>query len=448
MLQSLEENLKDDAHTVDDVREGLVVTEKGRIKQSIENCVYVLQHDPILQGAICRNELSCRIDILGKMPWKRRGITITNTDEYNLRLYLEKHYGLTSDKSIHAAIDIVANDNSYHPIRNYLEDLKWDGKERIRYLLPRYMGAEESNYTYEVTLHHLLGAVRRVYHPGIKYDQMLCLVGEQGAGKSTLFRFLAINDEWFTDDLKRLDDENVYRKIQGHWFIEMSEMTATAKSKSVEEIKSFLSRQKETYKIPYETHPEDRLRQCVFCGTSNNLRMLPLDRSGNRRFIPVIIHPENAECHILENEQESREYIIQVWAEVMVIFKSGNYTMEFSEEVENYLKELQRELMPEDTNEGVIKTFLEDFDGEYVCTKLLYSEALGHGDSEELPFHISRQLSEIMDQMDGWKIGKQHRFKKYGSQRSWIRDKSCKQTLSTEEEKFQKVSEDVKTPFD
>ena len=74
-------------------------------------------------------------------------------------------------------------------------------------------------------------------------------------GKSTFFRLLAVKDEWFSDDLRRLDDDNVYRKLQGHWIIEMSEMIATANAKSIEEIKSFLSKQKETYKVPYETHP-------------------------------------------------------------------------------------------------------------------------------------------------------------------------------------------------
>ena len=138
---------------------------------------------------------------------------------------------------------------------------------------------------------------------------MLCLVGGQGAGKSTFFRLLAVRDEWFSDDLRKLDDDNVYRKLQGHWIIEMSEMMATANAKSIEEIKSFLSRQKEVYKIPYETHPADRPRQCVFGGTSNALDFLPLDRSGNRRFIPVMVYPEQAEVHILEDEAASRAYI-------------------------------------------------------------------------------------------------------------------------------------------
>ena len=84
--------------------------------------------------------------------------------------------------------------------------------------------------------------------PGCKFDVMLCLTGGQGAGKSTFFQFLAIKDEWFSDDLKKMDDENVFRKIQGHWIIEMSEMIATANAKSIEEIKSFLSRRKKRIK--------------------------------------------------------------------------------------------------------------------------------------------------------------------------------------------------------
>lgn len=87
---------------------------------------------------------------------------------------------------------------------------------------------------------------------------MLCLTGRQGAGKSSLFRFLAGNDEWFSDDLRKLDDENIYRRMMGHWIIEMSEMMATVNAKNVDEIKSFLSRQKDTYKVPYDKFPADR----------------------------------------------------------------------------------------------------------------------------------------------------------------------------------------------
>lgn len=108
---------------------------------------------------------------------------------------------------------------------------------------------------------------------------MLCIMGPQGVGKSTLFRLLALQDEWFPDDLRRIEDDNVFRELQGHWIIEMAELLATFNVKIVEEIKSFISRQKDTYKVPYELHPADRPRQCVFIGTSNSMSFLSLQLS-------------------------------------------------------------------------------------------------------------------------------------------------------------------------
>ena len=142
---------------------------------------------------------------------------------------------------------------------------------------------------------------------------------DRGLASPASFRLLAIRDEWFSDDLKKLDDDRVFLKLQGHWIIEMSEMLATSSAKSIEEIRSFISRQKETYRTPYEAQPKDRLRQCVFGGSSNTLDFLPLDRAGNRRFLPIMIYPENAEVHILEDEDASRAYLLQVWAEAMTV---------------------------------------------------------------------------------------------------------------------------------
>lgn len=117
----------------------------------------------------------------------------------------------------------------------------------------------------------MMGTISRVSCPGIKFESMLCLVGGQGAGKSTFLRFLAMKDDWFTDDLKKMDDDNVYRKIQAHLILEFPEMVAILNAKNVEDTKSFMSRQKDTYKTPYDRHPKDHKRQCVFAGSSNSL---------------------------------------------------------------------------------------------------------------------------------------------------------------------------------
>ena len=179
---------------------------------------------------------------------------------------------------------------------------------------------------------------------------------------------------WFTDDLKKLDDENVFRKMQGHLIIELSEMIATASARSIEDIKSFISRQSDIYKVPYETQPKDRPRQCVFGGTSNAMDTLPLDRTGNRRFMPVMVYPERAECHILDNEALSREYIEQVWAEAMEIFRSEDFKLMLGKESSDYLKEYQKQFMPEDADAGMILAFLDNFKGDRVCSKILDDE--------------------------------------------------------------------------
>lgn len=441
----LEDIVKEELYSTADVKEMLERTEKGKIKQSIHNCVFVLQNDPALRKAICRDELTGRVDIVKKMGWKRRGKHITDTDINNLKLYLEENYGITSDRVITTSMDIIANENSYHPIRNYLEQLKWDGKPRVANLLPHFLGAEKTAYTEGVMKMHMLAAISRVYHPGIKYDIMLCLVGGQGAGKSTFFRFLALKDEWFTDDLDRLEDDNIYRKMQGHWIIEMGEMSATVNAKSLEKTKSFLSRQKETYKIPYETHPEDRPRQCVFCGTSNDLNFLPLDRTGNRRFAPVLIHPEKAEVHPMENEKESRAYMEQAWAEAMVLYRQGDVLLDYTEEMEEQVRELQKSFMPEDTDAGVIQAFLDDYEDDFICTGILFYEALQR--TGEMKSWQGKELASIMNNaVEGWKPHSNHRFKKpYGTQRSWKRIEE--KGGMTDAEGFMKVPEQMDLPF-
>ena len=442
--------------SVEEVKAMLESTEKGGVRNSIRNCLTVFQCDPLLSGALAYNLLTDRTDLM-KPIGRRRAVprSATDTDMKYIRLYLEETYGLTSDKKIADAADLAANENSYHPVRDYLNGLAWDGTGRIRSCLRHFLGAAADDYTYEALKLFLLGAIHRAFCPGCKFEVMLCLVGGQGAGKSTFFRLLAAKDEWFSDDLRKLDDDNVYRKLQGHWIIEMSEMIATANAKSIEEIKSFLSRQKEVYKIPYETHPADRPRQCVFGGTSNALDFLPLDRSGNRRFLPVMVQPEQAEVHILEDEPASRAYLNQVWAEAMTVYRGGSFKLSFSPKMVQYLKEHQREFMPEDTKAGMIQAYLDRFTGGAVCSKQLYKEALNHAFDEPKQWEI-REVNDIMNHcITGWKYFTNPRiFEGYGRQKGWERDVPAteygnggQKTTQQTTDGFVPVTEQMELPF-
>ena len=304
------------------------------------------------------------------------------------------------NRRIEDVIKVVANENRYHPVLDRINSITWDGWERIRYALHHFLGAEVSEYTYEVMKLFMIGTIARISCPGIKFEVMLCLVGGQGAGKSTFLRFLAMEDDWFTDDLKKMDDDNVYRKIQGHLIIEFPEMVAILNAKNVEDTKSFMSRQKDTYKTPYDRHPKDHKRQCVFAGSSNSLDFLPMDRSGNRRFLPILCNMEEAETHILDDEKTSREYIDQMWAEAMEIYRSGKCQLRLPKEMEKELCEYQKQFMQEDTKKELILDYLEHYEGSMVCSRQLYSEALGN-DGNPAQWEI-REINDIMNNCSNW----------------------------------------------
>lgn len=430
---------------MEQVRSSLEQTEKGKVSNAAANYKRVFQLDPLLKGAIRKNLLTERVDIVKPLGWYRDSPTLTDVDIKYLLLYFEENYGMTIEKKIQDAVMVIANENRYHPVRDFLNALQWDGIERIRYCLHRFLGADADDYTCEAMRLFLLGAISRAFRPGCKFEIMLCLVGGQGAGKSTFFRFLAIQDEWFSDDLKKMDDDKVYVKLQGHWIIEMSEMLATSNAKSIEEIRSFISRQKETYRTPYDTYPKDRLRQSVFGGSSNTLDFLPLDRAGNRRFLPIMVYPESAEVHILKNEAASREYIIQVWAEAMMIYRSGEYSMKFSKEIQNRLIEVQRDFMPEDTEAGQIQGFLEHYSGNQVCSKQLFKEALGHTFEEPKRWQL-HSINEIMNTaVTGWKAFSNPRmFAGYGRQRGWERIPSCNELPDNKDGFVELTEEEVR----
>lgn len=443
-LDELEQELAEEARSVDEIRVCLERNKEGVVKQTMSNCVFVLQHDPVLAGAIRRNELNCRIDIIRGMPWKRRGDPIIDTDEMNIRLYLEKNYGLTSKEKVEAAIAIVANENSFHPIRDRLETLVWDGQERIRFALHHFLGADQNGYVAEVMKMHMLAAISRIYTPGCKYDIALCLVGPQGGGKSTFFRFLAIEDRWFTDDLHKIEDAKVFEKLSGHWIIELGEMGALVNAKSIEEMKSFLIRQSETFRTPYEKHPEHHDRQCVFCGTSNDMQFLPFDRTGNRRFAPVSVNPALAEIHILADAEASRAYILQMWAEAMALYREGDFELTFSDEMEAYAHEMQKEFMPEDTELGMVENYIESQKLNRTCVKEIYCKVYGHLSSDEVPGWASKKITEILRNL-GWHDIGSRKFSVYGSQKAW--EPEISQANSTDADGFTELSADLAVPF-
>ena len=397
---------------------------KGNVVQSNENCQLVLREDELLKGAIRFNEFTSGRDIVKKMPWKRFSKAFSDNDLDNIITHLEINYGLKNDKYIERAVKVVAAENSYHPIRDWLNSLKWDGQERLSKVLTKYLGVEPTPLAIESLKLFMLGAISRVFNPGCKFEYMLCLVGGQGAGKSTFLRFLAMDDSWFTDDLKKLSDKDIYEHLNGHWIIEIPEMVALLKTKFVEETKSFISRQYDNYRIPYDKYSGDHKRQCVFAGTSNRIEFLPDDKSGNRRFLPIKVNAEKAEVHILDNEKESRAYFNQLWAETMEIYRKGEFTLTLSKEMQKILYTEQEQYLPDDPMESAIVNYIEDKWPEYICAEMLFVEALGYR-IEDYKKWNGTVIGEIITNSfkDEYRRIGSHRFKGYGKQRAWVRIK-------------------------
>ena len=168
---------------IEEIRDRLELTQQGNPANTAMNYKTVFQNDPLLKGAIRKNLLTERIDIVKPLGWYRESTTLTDVDIKYLLLYLEENYGLTVEKKIEDAVAVIANENRYHPICDFLNGLEWDGQERIRFCLQHFLGSDAYDYTYEALKLFLLGAISRAFKPGCKFEVMLCIGGWTGSRK-------------------------------------------------------------------------------------------------------------------------------------------------------------------------------------------------------------------------------------------------------------------------
>ena len=146
LLHDISPKQSQEQNEISMIRDSLIRTEKGSIANSIQNCKTTLECDPVLKNSIRKNLLTGQTDLVNPVYWHRSGNMLTDTDQKNIELRLENCYHLTSEKKIAKAVSIVANENQYHPVRDYLSGLVWDGTPRIRFALHHFLGAEVSDF--------------------------------------------------------------------------------------------------------------------------------------------------------------------------------------------------------------------------------------------------------------------------------------------------------------
>ena len=422
--------------------------EKGQVVSSIDNIELILENDPRLKGIYAYNEFD-RVEVaLKSMPWRQVKVeldkSLRDSDDANLRHFLESNYKIIGKEKIRDALKVVANRNTFHPVREYLEECQWDGKERVDTLLIDYLGAEDTEYTRAVTHKTLVAAVARVYEPGCKFDTMLTLSGPQGIGKSTLFDRLG--RQWFSDSLTSVTGKESYEQLQGVWIMEMGELSALKKSE-VEATKQFLSKREDRYRKAYGERVEQFPRQNIFIGTTNEKQFLR-DDTGGRRFwvVDLISVPE----HNLFNELD-KATVDQIWAEAKVYYELGE-ELKLDPEMEEEAKAIQEAHGEDSPKLGLIADYLDtllpkdwakmdlyqrrdylhgdafsnpgegEVQREKVCAAEVwcevYEKKLG-----DLTNYEAKEINKLLDKMPGWEKTKQPNSygKIYGRQRGYRR---------------------------
>ena len=407
------------------------ITKDGEITdqpvQSIANAEEAIAYDKDLFGRIYYNELAYAPYIYGSLPWKRgKGWREwSNVDDSNLRSYIEHNYGLKSGDKIMDAFANVCDRHPINPVKEMLEECheRWDGNKYVENLLPNLLGCEKNEYTTAVMRLFMLGAVSRAFNPGCKFDYMLVLVGDQGKGKSTFLRLLALNDNWFNDNFSTLDSAKAVENLRGMWIVELAELQATKRAKDVETIKSFITSRADVYRAPYGRRTEQRPRRCVLAGTSNPIDFLT-DRTGNRRFLPVTCKVKAAPMDIFADEVEVKGYFAQAWGEIMDEYKraNGKIRLVLPARLQDEALKAQTAYLEEDPRIGIIQEWLDRTPKKRVCAIMLWREALGHLYDEPLPRVVNELHAIMRNSVNGWKyVGIQRIGENYGNQRAYER---------------------------
>lgn len=282
---------------------------KGKIAKTVDNLRLVLSNvgDPLI-----RRDLFGLKDYWGvKTPWgNKKGQERSGTDDdlIQIKFWFAKKYKIEPTvNAIHEAITFIALENSYHPLRDYLNGLVWDETERVENAFINYLGAKgDRHYLQAVSRKFFQACVQRAFHPGCKFDHMVVLEGPQDIGKSTFARVLA-HEKWFIDGLPNFADKDAALYLQGSWICELSELAAMYKTTN-ESTKAFVTRTVDKFRPPYGRSRVDFKRTTVFIGTTNNPDYLT-DRTGNRRFWPV----EVTQCNFKALGRDKD----QLWAEAV-----------------------------------------------------------------------------------------------------------------------------------
>jgi len=428
----------------EDWRQHLTVNRQGTVEPTAGNIDLIFNRDEHLAGKFRNNIFDKRAYVYGDLPWRKlpRPVDyIKDVDFSGLQNYIERVYGITARVKVEDSFKLILEKNSFHPVREYLNNLSWDGTPRVETILQDYFGAEDSLYTREAMRVTLTGAVARVFQPGVKFDLVLTLVGAQGTGKSTMARLLG--KEWFSDTLHSIQNKEGMEQIQGAWIIEMAELAGVRKA-DLESTKHFISKQVDEFRPAYGRVKEVYPRECIFIGTTNNHDFLR-DTTGNRRFLPILVQPQRATKNIFT---EFAPLVDQFWAEAVTMYRNKS-KLYLSPEASEQAVAKQAEHSEVDARQGLVEDYLnlplpDEWDKmdiyerqtyisdplsaqagtnirQTVCTLEIWRECFGNTTKNPSRRDLF-EINDILRGLDGWESGQsRQRVPLYGLQRVYKR---------------------------
>jgi predicted P-loop ATPase len=310
-----------DKKTERDWGSDLITNTDGAVKPLLANVLAALRSAPEWAGVLAYNEFALRTVALKPPPWNQAHAgEWSDTADSLTSEWLQWNGIHVSSKLARESVEAVAREHGFHPVREYLDKLKWDSVPRLDAWLETYLGAklagtadagQYSDYLHATGPRWLISAVARIYQPGCKADCCLILEGPQGIFKSTALYTLA--GEWFTDEVADLGSKDSSMQVHGTWVIEIAELDSMSRAE-VGKIKAFLSRRVDRFRPPYGARVIEVPRQCVFAGSVNHSTYLR-DETGGRRFWPV-------ECRRIDIDLLRRDRD-QLWAEAVARYRAG-----------------------------------------------------------------------------------------------------------------------------
>ena len=380
-----------------------LVDEKGRVLANLANAMIALRADPSLESAFAFDEMAQSAVLMRPLPLAPKARHAGNgpiprqardEDFTQIQEWLQ-HQGLprVSRETVGQAVHQRAREFRFHPVRDWLNSLEWDGTERLSSAFRTYFGATGSQeYLDGISRMFFISMVARVFRPGCKCDYMVVLEGEQGIQKSRACLALA-TEPFFSDALSDIHHKDAKQHLRGKWLIEVSELAAFTRAET-ETLKAFITRTSEKYRPPYGREDVAEPRQCVFIGSTNRETYIK-DETGGRRFWPV----KTGAFKIAELERDRD----QLFAEAVDRYLHGERWWPDSAFEKEHIKPEQNDRYEGDPWEGPTADYLKSLQQTYVLE--VARNALGFDAAAKVGSRDQHRIVAILTKLN-WRRGK------------------------------------------